>query len=323
MPNRPLEGTLRKYILGDLRDPARLDVEQRVVTQPEMFDALTLAEQALIDDYLDDALAAADRARFERQLSTVRGLPQKVQFARTLRTHAADRIEAAGSGAAGDESAWTLPVIGRLPVWRPSAWALHPSRAALAAAVVVAAVVAGAWLERDRVAREAQLAQLRTAQHEHQHELDVLRGTVRDLQARLEAEQRIAAPLAEMAVEPMRTVAASPPPVPTFVLATGVLRSEGSLARIAVPAGAQIVRLRLAVDDRPSGEYRATLRDAEGEEVCAISRLRADTAGSSVTVVLPANILVRGDYQLALSPAGREPAAEGTHTYTFRVAARP
>jgi hypothetical protein len=323
MPNRPLEGTLRKYILGDLRDPARLDVEQRVVSQPEMFDALTLAEQALIDDYLDDALAAADRARFERQLSTVRGLRQKVQFARTLRTHAADRIEAAGSGAVDDASAWTLPVVGRLPVWKPSARALRPAWVALAAAVVVAAVVAGAWLERDRVAREAQLAELRTAQYEHQHELDVLRGTVRDLQARLQTEQRIAAPRAEMAVEPMRPVAVSPPPVPTFLLATGVLRSEGSLARIAVPAGAQIVRLRLFVDDRATGEHRATLRDAEGDEVCAISRLRADTAGSSVTVVLPANILVRGDYQLALSPAGREPAAEGTYTYTFRVAARP
>ena len=323
MPSRPLEGTLRKYILGDLRDPARLDVEQRVVTQPEMFDALTLAEQVLIDDYLDDALAAADRARFERQLSTVRGLRQKVQFARTLRTHAAAAIEAAGYGAAGDASAWTLPFVGRLPVWKPSTWAVRPAWAALAAAILVAAVVAGVWLERDRAARQAQLAQLQTAQHEHQYELGVLRGTVRDLQARLQTEQRIAAPLPNMTVEIPRTVAASPPPVPTFVLATGVLRSEGSLARIAVPAGAQIVRLRLAVDDRPSLEYRATLRDAEGDEVCAISRLRADPAGSSVTVVLPADVLPRGDYQLTLSPAGRETAAEGIYTYTFRVAARP
>jgi hypothetical protein len=321
MPNRSLEGTLRKYILGDLRDPARLDVEQRVVAQPEMFDALTLAEQALIDDYLDDALAAADRARFERQLSTLSGLRQKVQFARTLRAHAEASVE--GSRAAHDASAWTLPLIRRIPAWKPPAWAFRPAWAALAAAVLVAAVVAGVWLERDRAARDEQLAQLRTAQHEHQHELGVLRGTVRDLQARLQTEQRTAAPLANVATEPLRTVAASPPPVPTFLLATGVLRSEGSLARVAVPAGAQIVRLRLAVDDRATGEYRATLRDAEGEEVCAISRLRADAPGSSVMVVLPANILVRGDYQLALSPAGREPAAEGTHTYTFRVAARP
>jgi len=322
MPSRPLEGTLRKYILGDLRDPARLDVEERVVTQPEMFDALTLAEQALIDDYLDDALAAVDRARFEHQLSTVRGLRQKVQFARTLRTHAAATIEDADAGAVGDASVWTLPVIGRLPVWRPSAWAPRPAWAALAAAVLVA-VVAGVWLERDRVAREAQLAQLQTAQDEHQYELGVLRGTVRDLQARLQTEQRIAAPLPTMPTEPLRTVAASPPPVPTFMLATGVLRSEGTLARIAVPVGAQIVRLRLAVPDRATGEYRATLRDAEGEEVCALSRLRVDPSGSSVTVVLPADVLPRGDYQLTLSPAGRDPAVEGTYTYTFRVAARP
>jgi hypothetical protein len=33
--------------------------------------------------------------------------------------------------------------------------------------------------------------------------------------------------------------------------------------------------------------------------------------------------LSRGDYQLTLSPAGREPAAEGTYAYTFRVAVRP
>jgi hypothetical protein len=321
MPTRSLEGTLRKYILGDLRDPARLDIEQRVVTQPEMFDALTLAEQALIDDYLDEALAAGDRARFERQLSTVRALRQKVQFVRTLRTHAADRIEAAGFGATDDASAWTLPLVGRIPAWKPSAWALRPAWAL--AAVLVAAVAAGLWLERDRVAREEQVAQLRTAQHEHQQELAVLRGTVRELQTRLQTEQRIAAPLPEMAVAPMRPAPASPPPVSTFLLATGVLRSEGSLARIAVPAGAQIVRLRLAIGAPPSDEYRATLRDAEGEEVLTVSRLHADPDGSSVTVVVPADVLSRGDYQLTLSPAGREPVAERAYTSTFRVAPRP
>ena len=54
-----------------------------------------------------------------------------------------------------------------------------------------------------------------------------------------------------------------------------------------------------------------------------ISRLRADPDKSSVTVVLPAVLLSRGDYQLALSPAGPDPVAEGTQTYTFRVGARP
>jgi hypothetical protein len=325
MPNRSLEGTLRKYLLGDLRDPARLDVEERVIAQPEMFDALALAEQALIDDYLDDTLPGTERARFERQLSAVTGLRQRVQFARRLRAHAAAaEIGSAGHrlGAAGDASGWVLPVVGRIPTWRPPAWAYRPAWAAMVAALLVAAVAAGVWLERDRVRREARLEQLRTAQHENQQQLEVLRSTVRDLQGQLEAEQRERARLASAAVEPLRAVAAPLPPVPTFLLATGVLRSEGALSRIAVPAGAQLVRLRLA-DDRRYGEYRARLLDAEGEELWSVSRLRADPDGSNVTVVLPADVLPRGDYQLTLGPAGREPAAEGTRTYTFRVTARP
>jgi hypothetical protein len=325
MSTRPLEGTLRKYILGDLREPARLDVEQRVVRQPAMFDALTLAEQALIDDYLDDTLPRTERARFERQLSAVTALRQKVQFARTLRAHAAAAVAGLaedGSSAAPDGPR-VIPGIGRMPAWKPLAWAYRPAWAALAAAVLVAASGAVVWIERDRVAREAQLDQLRTAQREHQHELGVLRSTVRDLQTRLETERRVAAPLPSTAVEPLRAAGSPPAAVPTFLLATGVLRGEGSLTRIAIPSGAQIVRLRLAIDGGSRGEYRATLHDADGEELYAISRLRADAGGASVTVVLPADALPHGDYQLTLSPAGSQPAAEDTRTYTFRVAARP
>jgi hypothetical protein len=60
-----LESTLRRYALGDLEEGPRLELEERLVTDPEAFEALGVVEQELTEEYLNDRLSAADRASFE------------------------------------------------------------------------------------------------------------------------------------------------------------------------------------------------------------------------------------------------------------------
>ena len=47
--SRGHQDTLRKYLLGDLEEPARVALDEQVITDPATFDALAVAEQALID----------------------------------------------------------------------------------------------------------------------------------------------------------------------------------------------------------------------------------------------------------------------------------
>jgi hypothetical protein len=108
---------------------------------------------------------------------------------------------------------------------------------------------------------------------------------------------------------------------PLFVLATGLLRSGGSMTRIAIPAGAPLIRVRLELRANDYPLYRAAIYDAQGEELWAQSQLtaRVDDRGTAVTINLPSKLLPRGDYQLVVSgfDHGRQP--ERVAAYTARV----
>jgi hypothetical protein len=104
----------------------------------------------------------------------------------------------------------------------------------------------------------------------------------------------------------------------------GLLRGEGSLTRIALPAGAEVVRLRLPVAAIDYPLYRVALEDADGEEIWAHSRLTAGAGpgGAVIVALLPADLLKPGDYQLKLSGSDGSSAPESVGSYSFRVAGR-
>jgi hypothetical protein len=308
------QDTLRKYLLGELDEPARLVLDEQVVTDPATFDALALAEQALIDEYVDAGLSRADRAAFERQIRTLPQVHEKVRFARQLRVHAIGAEPAANSSSrviASDGSSR----LGRL---LPSGmrWAEHPFWMAAAVLVLAALVGGNVWLARRQAAQAGQLAQL-TAQHEQDRSrLQESSAAIRDLQARLASTERASAQIGTPRLNPIPTAV----PSPIFVLATGLLRSEGQLARVSIPEGAKVIRLQLPVAGADRREYRAVLFDAEGEECWTIAKLHASGTPAAVVMTVAVDLLPPGDYRLQLMGAG-EPATP-VHTYSFRVVSR-
>ena len=76
-------------------------------------------------------------------------------------------------------------------------------------------------------------------------------------------------------------------PVVTFTLAAGLLRAGGSLPRVTVPKDAIVVRLRMELPgDDYYPLYRAALLDANGDEIWAASKLRAEGEPGQTAVVL-------------------------------------
>jgi hypothetical protein len=109
--------------------------------------------------------------------------------------------------------------------------------------------------------------------------------------------------------------------VATVWLAPGLLRGEGEVERILLPADATLVRIQLdlGIDDYAS--YRAALHDADGEEVWTQAKLAAAILDDkvAVTVTLPAEILPRGDYYIRLSGVSASSDLELVGRYYFRV----
>jgi len=321
------EATLRRYVLGDLEDGLRAELEELLVTDADAFEALGVIEDELIEEYLDEAGTASERRAFGEHFLASRPRDRRLRFARALR----DRASIPPLQAVSLPEA--KPVVGpagwRLPVW------------AGLAALLALSLAGNVWLAsrhgaalRPEGAPPAAGAErpLPVATGQPQSALPAvappgaaggISGASSGLQASLERERQERSNAEARARTLEEELRRPRSPVATFALAAGLLRAAGSLPRVVIPADALVVRLRLELpaDDYPL--YRAALLDADGDELWAASKLRAEKEPGPAAVVLdlPSRLLPRGDYQMKLSGVFEAKEPEALATYTFRVSA--
>jgi hypothetical protein len=108
-----------------------------------------------------------------------------------------------------------------------------------------------------------------------------------------------------------------------FVLEPAIqTREGGSLAQIVVPRDTQIVELHAKLPKGDSKSYRATLSDADANNILTIDKPTVDTSRSEIDVVVvpvPTQRLKSGQYKLQLdilSPDGR---TENAASYRFVI----
>jgi hypothetical protein len=81
------EITLRQYLLGLLPTERHQPLEERILTDGEFYENLTIAENELIDQYLSSELADAERLGFETHFLLAPERRRKLRFARSLRRY--------------------------------------------------------------------------------------------------------------------------------------------------------------------------------------------------------------------------------------------
>jgi len=81
------QSKLRKYILNDVNDEARSAIEERLLTDDEYLEEVSMAEENLIQDYADGNLDVKEREKFENCFLSSEENRQKVKFARALRKY--------------------------------------------------------------------------------------------------------------------------------------------------------------------------------------------------------------------------------------------
>jgi hypothetical protein len=320
-----VESTVRRYVLGDLDEGLRDELDELLVTDPDAYDALSVIEDDLIEEYLDEIGTQAERQGFEQHFLASADGARRLAFARALRARASARAMER------QPEKPTAPV----PPPQPTAW--QPAWLGLAAALAVS-LLANAWLASQHQGRGQRAASTLpvapTAQPSNSSSAPPVAPSSsptpsattaaehQDLMARLEAEQveRSKAEARSQTLE--QQLRARGPRIATFALAAGLLRGEGSLPRVSVPSGAVVVGLRLELPGNDYPRYRAALLDANGEEIWAASGLRAEGGvASAVVCLLPTGLLPRGDYQVKLSGLGDGAEPEAVGTYAFRVSA--
>lgn len=85
--HNPDESVIRRYLLSDVTEDEREDIEERTMTDDEFFDHVNAHRHELVDQYVDEGMSKEERARFEKLfLSTPQGR-QQIAFARALRQY--------------------------------------------------------------------------------------------------------------------------------------------------------------------------------------------------------------------------------------------
>ena len=83
-PTPELQERIRRYLLGQLSDGAREELEQDLLANAELFEELLVAEDEIIDEYLGGKLNVDERASFEKHFLSTPERHEKLKFGRAF-----------------------------------------------------------------------------------------------------------------------------------------------------------------------------------------------------------------------------------------------
>src|SRR5256885_113617 len=98
--------SVRRYLLGELSQAEQQRLEERLMSDDLALEELLVAEDELIDDYLQGALARAEQERFENFFLLTAERQEKLKFATALRRYVAKETAKADHAVPPTHRAW-------------------------------------------------------------------------------------------------------------------------------------------------------------------------------------------------------------------------
>ena len=143
-PTPEVQERLRQYLLGQLGDDGREEIEKDLLTNDELFQELLVIEDEIIDDYISGDLTAINRAAFESHFLSTPDRHDQLKFGRAFSRY----LSSQSAGAAHEEP--SAPLLKRsfsqlssLSHWG-SAFFSSPLRIAVATVIAIA-IALGVW----------------------------------------------------------------------------------------------------------------------------------------------------------------------------------
>ncbi|MDQ3802315.1 MAG: hypothetical protein M3416_00440 [Acidobacteriota bacterium] len=282
------EVLLRKYLLSDLDEASREQIEERLLRDDGFAERLSAAQDALIDQYVFDALSEGERESFDRNFIINGERRQKMLFAQALEIYVDEHY--GPQPPPRDDSrppppSWRKP----LPFLRA-----HKAWAAGSAVVLLLLFLTPAALRWLRPPDQAALLREQRARIERQ---------VAEFNKRPASQSIQALPAFELVLQPT------------------LLREDGGLKRVTLADDIKLLTLRLALPQARHESYRALVLTVEGEELFAADGLKSEVDAGVATVVLniPTEFLTTGDYQIQLRGYAADGRSAEAGRYNFRV----
>jgi hypothetical protein len=280
---------LRQYLLGELSEESRRQVEERLLTDTDSLEELEMMEEELIDQYLSSSLPAPEHEEFEAHFLATPERRRKLSFARAFNKYVATATDTEVTDALSSE------------------------------VEVSDTKVSDALVSDNKVSKVEDSSHTPTAPRSLFPFFTHTRNPL--LSSALAAGLILLLGIGVWLVVKNRRPGNSEANIVSVILTPGAVRGAGELTRITVPPETGSVSFQLGLQEEVYPAYRATVLTDEGREVITQTGLKAQATGSKrfISFTVPATDLPRGDYQVKLS--GQTPAGEFEEIagYTFRV----
>jgi len=269
---------LTDYLLGNLPEPEETRLEEEYLANPDAQDRLLIDEDELVEAYLQGELSTRERKQLEdRFLASPRGR-QKLTLAKSLMA-----LAQAQKPALAEKS-------------KPSV--LFSMRWAFAAALVLLVVVV--WSVRQKMwPPTPERAGSQQNQVDHQTP-PVAQASPAPSPAEKPGEHPPSAAIASFVLRP-------------------ISRNVEQSQVVHIPPGTQRLKIQLDLDADNHKSYRAALMGAADKVKWSKRRLKSEStsSGRAVVLLLPAELLEKGEQTFLLSPD--EDATKPIAEYTFVV----
>lgn len=323
------ENLMTQYLLGELSEEEKLQLEETFFTDDDSFEQLLALEDELRYDYAQGGLTPQQRRQFEQRFLTLPGEPQRVAVAKAVLDRVAE-IEPVRTPV-------RAVVTEEKPSFFQSLLALFGLQSSMMqfgmAAACILLLLGGSWLFYQTVRLRSQVQELEVAradqeqqriQQERQAAEQRARGE--QLNEQLETERRkregLEQELAkqkEQSTRESENPSSAPATFLSFLLTPGLSRDIDSTKRLTIPP--DITQLRLQLTLKRSGDYQgyqAVLQTLDGANLW--SRNLPRSAGRAVTVTVPTKLLPPGDYMIVLKGKTADGQMEEVDEYHFNTA---
>ena len=279
------DALLREFLLGTLGDDEREEIEGLFLTDSQAREKLLIAEQDLVEDYLESSLNKADLERFLALYAKTEEQRQQLRITKSIKDWALTEGRLTQMPPAS--ASVTIPVS--VSVWSRLGKLLGIKPVfivPIAITIVVAIVLAVVWLnsrteQRKSLAIEQELAQLNS--------------------------------LASLREQPLQMISVELRPV--------AVRSGESRAELSLSSGAQVFEFRLPwIQKERFSTYQAKVRHLTVDESFIINNLQPENGGAhAIRLRIPSHLLHRGYYVIELTGLTPNGTAGTMEEYPFSV----
>jgi hypothetical protein len=280
---------IRRYLLGNLDDRRRQQLEERVLTSPDFKLQVMIAEDELAEDYVSGRLSSKDQKAFRRRLLLTREQNQRVEVIRALGAYAAPQPSVHVTVAANNIRARLAKGV-KLPSFLLS----RPALILLGVTVILAVGVAF-WLVRRSSSPPTNPDDLTRGR---EIEREVSRLNSKPLPPELMAH------------------------ISSVILTPNLLRdAAGEMPKVETSSNVSVVQLHLKLPLDGYESYQVALYTSKGIELLHHEGLASQSSGNSKDLIfnMPSSALHSDDYRLNLSGRRNTNSFEEVADYYFRV----